>query len=127
MPMPKKTNAEKKVTGTYRPCKDGYDDPPEAISGRPDAPKTLTEYQVGVFNRICDLLEMNDWLKFSDGETIESYSVIKSRLELDQESFTAADFTQLRMLANELGLSPAARAKMPVKAPKKEENDFDNL
>ena len=123
----KKTIAEKKKTGTYRPCKDGTQDPPQGVDGRPVMPKGLTPSQQVVFNETCDLLEQADWLRVSDGATIHAFSVMQDRLNNNQEEYTAADFTQFRMLANELGLSPAARAKMPIKPADEKQNDFDDL
>ena len=127
MPPRKKTIAEKKEVGSYRPYRDGHEDPPQGVEGRPEIPAFLDPLQKKIFTEICDLLEASDWLRISDGETITSYSVLKSRLVVDSTEFTAAEFTQLRMLANELGLSPAARAKMPKQDEKKEQNDFDDI
>ena len=127
MPPRKKTIEEKREVGSYRPSRDGHDDPPQGVAGRPEIPKFLDALQCKIFTEICDLLEASDWLRVSDGETIMSYAVLKSRLVVNSTEFTAAEFTQLRMLANELGLSPAARAKMPKVEKKKEANDFDDL
>lgn len=123
----KKTIEEKKANGTYRPFKDGYEDPPQGELGRPKIPDGLTGSQLKVFNEVCDLLENAEWLRFSDGPTVHAFTVLQDRLNRDQDSFTAADFTQFRLLANELGMSPAARAKMPLKPAEKEQNDFDDL
>jgi phage terminase small subunit len=127
MPTPAKTNAEKKLTGSYRPSNSKSADPPQGVYGRPDVPPNLTPLQVEIFEHICDMMEDAEWLRVSDGETVESYAILKSRLRTNQEEFTAAEFTQLRMLANELGLSPAARAKMPIKAAEEKKSDFDDI
>ena len=121
------TIGDKKKSGSYRPGTHGHIDPPPGVSGRPETPIMLTDYEKKLFEKICDLLEAADWLKISDGETIHAYVVMKARLEQDPKDFKASNFTQLRMLANELGLSPAARAKMPKQPPKEEINDFDDL
>ena len=127
MPRVPTTIAEKKAAGSYRPSTHGTDEVNLGLIGRPECPPFLNELQSKVFNEICDLLDGNGWLRVSDGETVMSYSILKARLVISCDDFTAADFTQLRMLANELGLSPAARAKMPKQAEKKEQNDFDDL
>ena len=127
MPRTPTTIAEKKLAGSYRPSTHGKEDVNLGVLGRPECPSFLSSLQRRVFNEICDLLEANGWLRVSDGETVMSYSIMKARLMTDCDEFTAADFTQLRMLANELGLSPAARAKMPKQPEKKEQNDFDDL
>jgi phage terminase small subunit len=127
MPQRKMTIEEKKATGSYRPSSHGTMDPPSGVFGRPAVPAFLTPSQVVIFNDTCDLLEQAEWLRISDGPTLHAYCVLQDRLNRMPDEFTAADFTQFRMLANELGMSPAARAKMPVAAPKKEANDFDDL
>ena len=127
MPRIPTSTEEKKAAGSYRPGTHGHDNSPPGVLGRPSMPSSLSEYQQGVFGRICDMMEDANWLRVSDGETVHAYAVLKSRLEINPDEFTAADFTQLRMLANELGLSPAARAKMPKVSKPKEENDFDDL
>lgn len=123
----KKTIAEKKKNGTYRPCKDGVEDPPQGNLGRPDMPEGLTASQIKVFNSVCDLLEQAEWLRVSDGPTVHAFTVLQDRLNKNPDEFTAADFTQFRLLANELGMSPAARAKMPIKDKAKEVNEFDGI
>ena len=127
MPRTPTTIAEKKIAGSYRPGTHGTEDVNLGLIGRPKCPSFLNELQRKVFDEVCDLLDGNGWLRISDGETVMSYSILKSRLMINSDEFTAADFTQLRMLANELGLSPAARAKMPKQLVKKEQNDFDDL
>ena len=49
------------------------------------------------------------------------------RLRLTPDDFSAAEFTQLRLYLNELGLSPAARAKMPKIEKKEVKSEFDDL
>lgn len=127
MPMTPKTNAEKKLTGSYRPSTSKPADPPMGVYGRPETPPNLTPLQIEIFENICDMMEDAEWLRVSDGETVEAYAILKSRLRLNQEEFTAAEFTQLRLLANELGLSPAARAKMPAKVAEQIKSEFDDL
>lgn len=127
MPRTPITNEEKKVSGSYRPSTCKPDDPPQGVYGRPDVPPNLTPLQTEIFEHICDMMEEAEWLRVSDGETVESYAILKSRLRSNQDEFTAAEFTQLRMLANELGLSPAARAKMPIKAPEDKKSEFDDI
>lgn len=127
MPRPATTIAEKKKSKSYRPSTHGTEDPPQGVKGRPEVPAFLDALQRKIFNDVCDIMEESDWLRVSDGETVMSYSVLKSRLVINSEEFSAAEFTQLRMLANELGLSPAARAKMPKVEKKKEQNAFDDL
>ena len=74
MPRRKKTTDEKKASGSYRPGFDGHDDPPLGTLGRPETPRTLTEYQQNIFNETCEMLADADWLRISDGGTIEAYS-----------------------------------------------------
>ena len=128
MPTPKKTKAEKIESGSYRPNKHGDRiDPPQGVYGRPDMPEGLTPSQQKVFGNVCDLLEQAEWLRISDGPTVHAFSILQDRLNKIPDEFTAAEFTQFRMLANELGMSPAARAKMPVKDKAKEVNEFDDI
>lgn len=127
MPRVPTTIEEKKAAGSYRPGTHGHDESPPGVLGRPEVPEFLTPHQKKIFNHVCDMMSDAQWLRVSDGETIHAYAVMKSRLDLKPDEFTAAEFTQLRMLANELGLSPAARAKMPKVPPAAKKNEFDDL
>ncbi len=128
MPARKKTNAEKLENGTYRPGKHGAkEDCPQGVLGRPVMPKGLTPSQAKIFESTCELLENAEWLRVSDGPTLHAFSVLQDRLNKNPDEFSAAEFTQFRLLSNELGMSPAARAKMPMKNKGKEVNEFDDL
>jgi hypothetical protein len=123
----KKTNAEKKAGGSYRPGRDGLHDPPPGVDGVPERPEGMTPSQNIVFDKVCKILHDANWLKVSDGATIHAFAIMQDRLNKNADEFTAADFTQFRMLAHELGLSPAARAKMPKVEKKKTGNPFEDL
>lgn len=125
--MQKKTTQEKKENGTYRPGRDGIGDPPLGVFGRPDVPASLTKDQKAIFNFVCERMEEAKWLRESDGPTLHAFSILQDRLNKKPDEFTAAEFTQFRLLANELGLSPAARAKMPKIQQEKPKSGFDDL
>lgn len=130
MANPKITIEQKKATGSYRPGAHGTEDPPQGVPGRPPIPDCLHDRPdaLKIFEATCDFLEDADWLRVSDGASIHSYSILQARLNRDPDEFTAAEFTQLRLFINELGLSPASRARMPgKKSNEKPDNPFGGL
>lgn len=125
------TIAEKKLAGSYRPGTHGTEDPPQGVKGRPPIPAALmaNPHALQIFVETCDMMEEADWLRVSDGPTLHAYAILKARLDTDPDTFSAAEFTQFRLYCNELGLSPAARAKMPKRqgGEQKPENPFSDL
>lgn len=79
-------------------------------------PKELTEAQQKVWNRY---IEPAKWLQ--DGDTALAYAwvLIFTRLLIEPTEVTAADQSQMRLMAGDLGLRPAERqrlSKSPDKA-----------
>ncbi len=146
MPGPSPTpTAVKKARGNpgKRPLNDAE---PEAIAGRPKPPRgVLKGSALTEFNRLCDDLEAMGTLSVSDVGIITGAAhlwqiYINAKRKLDREGLTFFNgqnvlvrspylnivndaLRDLRAFWGELGLSPAARTRVKVTAPKKKPSD----
>lgn len=149
MPKPKKSIAELKATGSYRPCKHGaVGDRPQPPIEAPDTPRFLNEEALVYFQEIVGYgVDMNIISKADGvlvgllsnelGEWFElNHAVRKEGVMVKLP--TATGFMQdvvnpklkirddktkviLKMLG-EIGMSPASRSKVPVNEQSKHES-----
>ena len=85
----------------------------------PTPPADLSPTAKAEFERVVALSKPGV-LTPLDQTVIAQYAILAARLRAAPDDFRAAEHTQLRLLAAELGLTPASRAKTPQPEPKKE-------
>jgi phage terminase small subunit len=94
----------------------------------PDAPDWLPAGARREWDRVTGELAPLNVLCNLDVSSLAQYSVLYDQLRSDPAEFTAASHTQLRLLAAELGLSPASRHRLMVLKPLVDkENPFADL
>lgn len=102
------------VNGTYRA--DRHGDPTEkpeiAELTSLDAPDFLTAEGRTEWSRITRLFETTGILKESMVVTLSAYCNLAGKLKRNPDTFTAAEYTQLRLLAGEFGLTPASEGNL---------------
>lgn len=120
-----------RLKGNYRPCRHGkVEEKPKIDSNIPDPPIFLDEFAKEEFTRIGKILGAVDVLSDLDLVILTQYAVLYSELRRDPEKFGAAKHSQLRMVIQELGLSPTSRTKLRTNealSKKVNENPFSAL
>jgi len=100
------------------------------------APASLSKEAKPIWNRVLSSVQGIDLLDNMDTELLEVYceTVAKTRrlsklpnMDPDQTKAWQANVRLVKSLANELGLSPNARARLVKKAGDKELSEFDEL
>ena len=129
MPKPRKSTKVLKLQGTYQKCRhDGRNAPqPEPVKRCPVPPSWLSPDQKKIFKRMAKQLIEVDVLSSLDTDMLAVYSALYHKVSTDFSGANSAMMGQLRSLANDLGLTPAARERLTVKKPETETNDFDDI
>lgn len=128
MPKPRKSVEVLKKQGTFRKHRhEGRDAPkPPPVNGVPVGPDWLTDSQRAIFDRkAAELVEVGV-LTTLDIDMLGMYCRLYELIQTSSE-VNSAMFGQLRSLANDLGLTPAARERLTVKKPEKAANEFDGI
>lgn len=135
----RKTDNVHRLKGTAQKCRHGTpDEKPQAPAGKPTCPAWMHQYAKTEWKRIVPLLEEMGILSKTDQTILTQYCtlfadfklatmgkrmktvVLKSNGDVElvevPEPFTAAEHTQLRQCAQQLGLTVLARQS--IKLPK---------
>ena len=130
MANPRKPRALKAVAGTDRPDRDRPELELPPADGIPEPPDFLDIRGSQEFTRVANLLHGAGVLAAVDNAILAAYAGAWAGLVRRWSSGvhpTAADLNAFRALAGELGLSPAARARIPGDSGKKNpKNPFAN-
>lgn len=114
MANPRKPKAQKKLQGTYRKDRD-HGEPDLPVVGDAEPPDWLISPEaVRLWKKCLRVLAPVRTLAESDLEMLAQYCNLHAKivkLWRAGETPTAALLTQLRMMANEFGLTPASRSK----------------
>ena len=127
MANPRKAREALEAEGTYR--KDRHEDygflpsNPQA----PPMPPDLSDETKVIWYKVIDQLEETGYLCKADEYSMTALCEMIADLKRAPREFTAAQYTQLRMLFCEFGMTPASRARMPSGKPVEEGNAFENL
>ncbi len=114
------------LAGTYNTTKHG--DKKRKVVIKSDgmkAPGWLDKLGRAEWARIIELFKTQNIYTNADVAILAAYCNMYSVLQQDPESYSAAQYTQLRMCAIELGLTPSSRSKLVT--PKADEDDFDSI
>lgn len=114
--------ANKRVTdnvhllkGTFQPCRHG--DPkkkPKVAIEYPKPPSWLSDVAKKEWGRIKQTIEKARYITLVDAVLLAQYCTLYATFVRDGEEFTAAQHTQLRLCAVELGFTPSARSRITV-------------
>ncbi len=105
-----------KLRGTHR--KDRHGDSNDALvsASYPEAPSHVVKYPgaIDVWNEVKAAMEEADIYTSADSNKLARYCILEAEFRIDPVGFseTAARLTQLRLLENDLYLSPESRAKI---------------
>jgi phage terminase small subunit len=122
--MPKTPSEAKKLKGTYQPCRDVSGE--TRVPGEPVKPYMMGAGPSEVWAKTVKLLLDAGYLAKTDGMVLAVYCELAFEFSVAPAEMVCAKLAQLRMVMNDLGLSPSARAKIPVPK-KKEENNFSSF
>lgn len=120
----KKPISARKIEGTYRAEIHGLENSIE--SGAPEKPLWLSGAAGEEWSRVSKMLENAGYLAKTDGMALSIYCELAAEFAGYPSDFPASKLSQLRMLMNDLGLTPVSRAKMPT-AQKEDKNSFEGL
>jgi len=81
-------------------------------TGRPEAPIWLTEAGKAEWDYVIYDLEKSGCLANVDRTMLGMYAALTAELAKDPKEFTAAKYTQLRLICGELGFSISSRLKL---------------
>jgi phage terminase small subunit len=129
MPNIKKSIAELKATGSYRPGRDGVEEQEVKVAEPlPPAPDWISEVGAQEWERIIELLGEQGALKATDLSIVavycELFAEMKTRGLAEMDS---ARITQFRLIMQEIGLSPVSRNKLKTDKKPNVKNDFDGI
>lgn len=109
----KKTPEQLKRDGTRRKDRHGVEaDDVEFEAGTPHCPASLDGEARKVWNRVVNDLRAAGQLRKPYEAVIAAYSALYAEFLSNPADFTAAKYTQLRLLIIELGLSPVSRGRL---------------
>ena len=112
------------LQGTFQKSRHG--DPKKKINlptKFPICPRWMDKLAKKEWARIKKVMEKSAVITFGDATVLTQYCMLVAELEIEHFEFTAAKHTQLRMVAVELGLTPAARGKI-VAPGNNDDDDF---
>jgi phage terminase small subunit len=104
------SDASKQASGTYKHTRQRT--PLATPLGRPERPAWLSARACIEWDRVVEALERTGCLSIIDGTMIAMYATLTAELAEDPQEFTAAKYTQLRLICGELGLSISSRLKL---------------
>lgn len=126
MPQRRKPIDQHRAADTYR--KDRHSNRPATPGDIPTLPPApppgMTTGAAAEWQRITALLGTRGRLTALDTTALRAYCELSGELAEDPRAFTAARHTALRLLAAELGLTPASRTKLPEAKQERPENPF---
>ena len=103
-----------KLRGTHRKDRHGDSNDAFVSAGYPEAPSHVVRYPgaIDVWNEIKAAMEEVDIYTSADSNKLARYCILEAAFRIDPAGFskTAARLTQLRLLENDLYLSPESRA-----------------
>ena len=113
-----------KNKGTYQECRHGDRDEIELPTAIPEKPEFLSDCASEEWDRLVPLLMDYGIISDIDGAVLAVYCELFSEFKSTRScpaAFPASKFASLRAASADLGLSPAARTKIPAskKDPKK--------
>jgi phage terminase small subunit len=104
------SDASKQSSGTYKHTRQRT--PLATPIGRPEQPAWLQQRAREEWDRVVPALEMTGCLSTIDATMLAMYATLTAELAEDPKEFTAAKYTQLRLICGELGLSISSRLKL---------------
>ncbi len=120
-----------KLRGTHRRDRHGDSDDAPVSAGFPEAPSHVVKSPgaIDVWNEVKAAMEEADIYTSADSNKLARYCILEAAFRIDPEGFTetAARLTQLRLLENDLYLSPESRAKIGGGKKKDEHNRFSEF
>ena len=115
------------MRGTERPDRTNYAEPdPIVIKGMPDPPRDLKPDGFREWNRVISWLVSNRIVGEEGLSAVATYCNVYARIVEMEKLGGCADaalLTQYRLLASELGLTPAGRARLKAGNGKKEDEE----
>lgn len=115
MPNRKKDGDIKVIEGTFNPTRDSVDAP--VADGEPVKPKHLKGLPGRIWNEVIGLLP---WLGEADSYALALWCKMEAdHRESGLRHMNSAGITQYRLLASELGMTPAGRSKLSDQKPTK--------
>lgn len=131
MPARRTSNADKAIAGTLRPDRIRSEPEFPTVDGYPEAPDTLTdEMAIREWNHKAKLLTDAGVLCETDLTTLAVYCNMYSAVMQEfspRSKPSAADLTQLRLMATEFGFTPASRSKAGGGTGAKDSNPFNQF
>ena len=127
----RKPNNLLKLEGTYRPDRHGeegasLDD--VDLGTLPPPPDFLSDIAMVEWYRVTELLEKADLLKGTDYGIMISYCRLFEMIAIGAADKKVTIYSQFRVIANDLGLTPVARSKLIVGDKKpKDGNPYSDL
>jgi len=110
----RKTSPDMKViTGTFNPSREDEGSAPVVADGSPEKPKHLKGLAARVWKEVVDDMP---WLGRADSHTLALWCGLEAEhREGGIQRMDSARITQYRLLAKDLGMTPAGRAGLPEK------------
>jgi len=113
---PRKPKKLHLLQGTHQKCRHEDRDEIELPPGVPEKPEFLDDFAAEEWDRIVEKLSGYGILSNIDGAVLAVYCELYSEFESTRScrsAFPASKFASLRAAYTDLGLSPAARTKIP--------------
>lgn len=119
-----------KLKGSYRKDRHGENGQPLILSDYPDAPEYVIEYPgaIKVWDEVRAVMEPAAIYTRADSNKLSRYCILEAVFRDDPLTFSemSTRLTQIRLLENDLYLSPESRAKITGKQ-KGTDNKFSDF
>jgi len=127
MPQRKKPTSLHVLQGTYQKCRHEGNSDIEASVGQPEKPDWLTGQASKEWDKTIEVLSEAGYLAKTDSMALATYCELVAEFSANPPDFPAGKLGQLRLLMADLGMTPSARAKMPVQKDDDEGNPFAGM